>query len=347
MYFHPLNFVRFILAVGVVLFHYGVAYYPFNTPVLKTLIVNSSFRVSFFFFISGFVMCMVYAKHVPHLTAEFFYRRRFTRIFPLYWLAFVWTLLSVIFIKDASPKGLNIILHALGLQSLNPGHVLDLNYPTWSISVELIFYLVFPFLLKWIMRFDLKKLIGVTFSIWLLQSLQHFLFVNYVYNATKVSEEFISSFPLWHLSTFFFGMMAARFIAINNYGILFSRYALLILLTGICIFAYIIFIPNPFLTYVHNGLLCPVFMLVLLGLYYDRSVIHKILSNKHISNLGNLSYGLFIFQYPVWLLSTKVAGEEYVKTNWFFLIYFLLLIGVAKVINVIFEKPVLKWLRKE
>lgn len=333
--------------MSVILFHYGVAYYPFNLPVLKTLIVNSSFRVSFFFFISGFVMCMVYARQVSDLTAKFFYRRRFTRIFPLYWLAFVWTLLVVIFIKDASPKGLTIILHALGLQTLNPGDVLDLNYPTWSISVELIFYLVFPFLLKWMLHLELKKLVVIASIVWLLQSLQHYLFVNYIYNGTKISEEFISTFPLWHLSTFFFGMFAARFIAVNKQENFFSRYALLLFLTGLLIFFYVIYIPNPFLRYIHNGLLCPVFMLVLVGLYYDRSILHKLLSHKRISNLGNLSYGLFIFEYPVWVVSAKIAGEAFVKSSWFFLMYFIALLCVAKVINIIFERPVLKWLRKE
>jgi len=347
VYFHPLNFIRFVLAVSVILFHYGVAYYPFNQPFLKILIVHSSFRVSFFFFISGFVMCMVYAKQIPGLTAKYFYRRRFTRIFPLYWLAFVWTLLVVIFIKDASPKGLNIILHALGLQSLNPGHVLDLNYPTWSISVELIFYLVFPFLLKWMMKFSFKKLMTITFIIWFLQSLQHILFVKYVYNGTKVSEEFVSSFPLWHLSTFFVGMSAARFISLNTKERFIIKYAQVFFVLALLIFAYIIFIPNPLLTYVHNGLLSPVFMLLIVALYYDRSVIHSVLSYKHISDLGNLSYGLFIFQYPVWVVCAKIAGENFVVSSWFFLLYFLILLAVAKTVNIIFEKPVLKWLRKE
>lgn len=346
MYFHPLNFIRFTLAVGVILFHYGLSYYPFNQPVLKTLILNSSFRVSFFFFISGFVMSLVYAKQFPQFTAKYFYTRRFTRIFPLYWFAFVWTLLVVIFIKQASPKGLNIILHALGLQSLNPGHVLDLNYPTWSISVELVFYLVFPFLLKWIMKFSPKKLLIITFIVWLLQSLQHIFFVEYVYNGTKVAEEFISTFPLWHLSTFFVGMTTARLIALQEEDTVFTKYATLFLIVSLLIFVYVIFIPNPVLKYVHNGLLSPLFILLIFSLYYDRSAVHKFLSNKHVSNLGNLSYGLFIFQYPVWVVFTKVCSVTFVKTSWYFLLYFFTLLLVAKIINSVFEKPMLKWLRK-
>lgn len=289
---------------------------------------------------------MVYAKQVPGLTARHFYNRRFTRIFPLYWLAFVWTIIVVVFIKHASPKGLNIILHALGLQSLNSGHVLDLNYPTWSISVELIFYLVFPFLLKWIAQLSLQKLLVVCLASWVLQSLQHILFVEYVYNGTKISEEFISTFPLWHLPTFFAGMITARLIYFKKEGGMFTIYATFFLLLSILIFACIIYVPNPILKYVHNGLLSPLFMLLILSLYYDRSLVHKVLSNKHISNLGNLSYGLFIFQYPVWVICTKISQEEFVKSSWFFLVYFICLLVVAKAINVFFERPLLNKLRK-
>lgn len=347
MYFHPLNFIRFILAVGVILFHYGVNYYPFNLPYLRTLILNSGFRVSFFFFISGFVMSMVYARQLPGLKVTYFYKRRFTRIFPVYWLAFTWTIMVVVFLNHASPRGLNIALHFLGLQSLYPGHVLDLNFPTWSISVELIFYILFPFFLKWMMKLPLKKLMLITFFIWLAQSLQHILFVEYVYNGSKAMEEFINTFPLWHLPTFFAGMAGARFIALNAFPVYFTRNAFLFLVLSLLIFVYIIFIPNPFLKYIHNGLLSPLFMLVVASLFYDTSVVNKTLSHKHLSRLGDLSYGLFIFQYPVWVMCSKLVNEHFVKTGWFFLLYTACLLFVTMIINRLFEKPVLKWLRRE
>lgn len=347
MYFHPLNFIRFILAVGVILFHYGVNYFPFNQGALKTLIVNSSFRVSFFFFISGFVMSMVYAKQVPGLRPTYFYKRRFTRIYPVYFLAFIWTIVVVLFLKQASPKGLIVILHALGLQSLYPGYLLDLNFTTWSISVELVFYLLFPFLLNWMMRFPLKKLVVVTAVIWLTQSLQHILFINYVYNGTKAMEEFISAFPLWHLSTFFVGMVTARFIALEAFGERFKNNTLLIFSLSLLLLMVIIFVPNPVLKYVHNGLLSPVFLLIITSLYYDKSFVNRALSHRYLSRLGDLSYGLFIFQYPLWVSMTWLIKPEFVKSTWFFMVYFVVLLLVAKLVNVYFEKPFLKKLRGE
>ncbi|NBQ47462.1 MAG: acyltransferase, partial [Sphingobacteriia bacterium] len=137
VYFHPLNFIRFLLAIGVLLFHYGTAYFPFSEPALKTLINHSAFRVSFFFFISGFVMTLVYQQKEGMLSPLYFYKKRLTRILPVYWLAFFITLLLVLVVKGAGPKGLVILLHALGLQTWNPGYVLDLNFTTWSVSIEL------------------------------------------------------------------------------------------------------------------------------------------------------------------------------------------------------------------
>ncbi len=347
MYFHPLNFIRFVLALGVLLYHYGVNYYPFNLPAVKTLIMNSSFRVSFFFFISGFVMSMVYAKQVPALKASYFYKRRFTRIYPVYWLAFIWTIVVVLFLKDALPKGLIVILHALGLQSLYPGYLLDLNFTTWSISVELVFYLLFPFLLRWMMRFSLKKLVAVSCVIWILQSVQHVLFVEYFYNGTKAMEEFISAFPLWHFSTFFAGMVTARLIALDAFGETFKKNALFVFILTLLGFICIIYLPNPFLKYIHNGLLSPLFLLVIVSLYYDRSLLHRVLSNRHVSSLGDLSYVLFIFQYPVWVTCTEFAPPDFINSSWFFLIYFMCLIAVARLVNRYFEKPMLLKLRQE
>lgn len=347
MYFHPLNFIRFVLAVGVILFHYGQYYYPFNTPLLKTLIVNSSFRVSFFFFISGFVMSMVYGKQNETLSAKLFFKRRLTRIYPLYLFAFIWTILVVLFINQASPKGLNILLHALGLQSLYPGHILDLNFTTWSISVELVFYFFFPFLLRWMLKLSIKKLVLYSLIIWSLQSIQHLVFINYLYNSTKAMEEFISAFPLWHLSTFFAGMVTARLIALDAFGSFIKQRALLLMALALILFVYLIYFPNPILPYIHNGLLSPLFMLLIISLYYDRSVIHTFLSNKHVSALGDLSYGLFIFQYPMWVTCSYFAKPEFEKSAWFFLLYFFCLIFVAAFINKYLEKPVLIWLRRE
>lgn len=347
MYFYPLNIIRFLLALGVILFHYGINYFPFDVPPLKTIILNSAFRVSFFFFISGFVMSLVYDRQGVDLKPRRFYWRRFSRIYPVYLFAFVITLLVVVLLKGAAPKGLNILLHALGLQSLNPGYVLDLNYPTWSISVELVFYLLFPFLLRWTKGISLKRITVVTWIMWLLQSLQHIFFVEFVYTGTKASEEFISTFPLWHLPTFFAGMTVARLTAQGAIPQWVRSNALSCFFLTLLLFVLIVSVPNPVLKYIHNGLLSPLFGLMIVSLYHDRSAFHRLLSNPLLSRLGDLSYGLFIFQYPVWVICTTIAGEPVVKTTSFFLYYLAILVVFSWAMNTYFEKPLMRRLRAQ
>ncbi len=346
MYFHPLNFIRFLLALGVVLFHYGIHYAPFNSGWLHTLIINSSFRVSFFFFISGFVMTLVYGPQLAGLRASDFYRKRLTRIAPMYWLAFVITLALVVFVNNAGPKGLVIILHFLGLQSWYPGYVLDLNYPAWSISVELFFYALFPFLLKMMFQLSVRRLMALSLFLWMLQSLQHIVFVELVWNGSKATEEFISDFPLWHLVTFICGMTTSRLILANAVSPFITRRPLLWFVAAILVLIYVVFIPNPVLKYIHNGLLAPVFSLLVLALYFDRSLLHQVLSLKPLSRLGDLSYGLFIFQYPIWIISTALFAP-FVQQNWFFWFYLVNLLLFAGFVNAYVERPLLKYLRRE
>jgi len=289
----------------------------------------------------------VYGPQAENLKASEFYKMRLTRILPMYWLAFNITLMLLVLLLGSGPKGLVIIIHFFGLQSFYSGYVLDLNYPAWSISVELFFYSVFPFLMRWMFSLSMRRLLIFSVALWLLQSLQHILFVDYLWNGTKPMEEFISDFPLWHLVTFIAGMTSARIVLRNYTMFRVQFFATFLFLVSLALFAYIIFIPNPFLKYVHNGLLCPLFALLIVSLFYDRSVIHRFLSQPAISKLGDLSYGLFIFQYPVWIICNRVATDSFIISNYFFLIYLLALITFAWVINRYVERPILQLLRKK
>jgi peptidoglycan/LPS O-acetylase OafA/YrhL len=346
MYFHPLNFIRFILAIGVVLFHYGILYPPFNSGYLHTLIINTSFRVSFFFFISGFVMMLVYATQGEGLSASTFYKKRLTRILPMFWLAFVLTLLLVVTVLDAGPKGGVIVTHFLGLQSFYPGYVLDLNYPAWTISVEFFFYALFPFLMKWMHKISLERTIWATAIIWMLQTIQHIVFVDYLWNGTKPMEEFISDFPLWHLATFICGMTSARIVLRNYTMIRIQKFATPCFLLSLAALCFFVFVPNPVLKYAHNGLFAPLFALLVISLFYDRSAIHRFLSQPAVSKLGDLSYGLFIFQYPVWIICKRVSTLSFSGTSLFFLIYLVVLIIFAWAMNRFVEKPLLNYMRE-
>lgn len=330
------------------MYHYGVNFYPFNIPEIKSFIQYSSFRVSFFFFISGFVMYLVYGSRIKQITITFFYKKRLTRILPMYWLAFIITLLLVVFVKQSSPKGLSIILQFLGLQSWNPGFVLDLNFTTWSISVELFFYALFPFLARIMFSWSAKKTLIVLIIVWLLQTVQHIIFVEFLYNLnSKVIDEFINAFPLWHLATFFAGLCTYKLISQDFFSSWFKQNAWVFFISAILLLLLFIEFPTVINKYAHNGLLVPVFALLVVSLFYDKTIITKILSNKYLSNLGNLSYGIFIFQYPIWIIFTALFTKQQSEQTWFFYLYLCFVLLVSKLAYNYFEKPLLKYTREK
>ena len=119
-------------------------------PVWKFLKYGTS-GVTFFFVLSGFVLTW---SSRPGTKISTFYRRRFARIFPLYFL----TLVAAIFVfyRFEPPAGMSwikpvsmtvLVLSAFLLQgwSNNATILYGGNPAGWTLSVEAFFYAYFPF----------------------------------------------------------------------------------------------------------------------------------------------------------------------------------------------------------
>lgn len=120
--------------------------------------------VATFFFVSGFLMPLTYNSHYSRYGtlrgSRRFYLNRFLRIYPIYWVSLVATLLAT------AHFGPNLLEHAATLQDLHRPRVylsnallLGLNQtlswggdfrfnpPSWTLDVELQYYALVPFLL--------------------------------------------------------------------------------------------------------------------------------------------------------------------------------------------------------
>jgi peptidoglycan/LPS O-acetylase OafA/YrhL len=119
-------------------------------PIFDFLKYGTS-GVTFFFVLSGFVLTW---SSRPGTKISTFYRRRFARIFPLYFL----TLVAAIFVfyRFEPPAGMSwikpvsvtvLVLSGLLLQgwSNNPTILYGGNPAGWTLSVEAFFYAYFPF----------------------------------------------------------------------------------------------------------------------------------------------------------------------------------------------------------
>ncbi|MEU2553739.1 acyltransferase [Streptomyces sp. NPDC013313] len=114
---------------------------------------SGALGVTFFFVLSGFVLTWSASAGD---TAPSFWRRRFVKIMPNYVVAWV---LAMVLYAASTP-----VLPALGalfmLQVWTPYFTehLPVNPPSWSLAVEAVFYLAFPFLLAGVKRIPAARL---------------------------------------------------------------------------------------------------------------------------------------------------------------------------------------------
>lgn len=148
---HALTALRFAAALAVFNFH--VAPFFTGTSVQATvsdLTFAGPAGVSFFFVLSGFVL--TWSRRTSDRRRDF-YRRRFARIYPLHiatWAAAGVLLLSLGFRLDGAGTPLSAVLLQAWVPDSNVYYAMDA--PSWSLSCEAFFYLLFPFCLAPLLR---------------------------------------------------------------------------------------------------------------------------------------------------------------------------------------------------
>jgi peptidoglycan/LPS O-acetylase OafA/YrhL len=160
-----LTSLRGLAALWVVLYHYSVQCLPnLDATPYTDLIHKGYLAVDMFFMLSGFVMTHVYHRAFSEsVTRHYrsFLIARIARIYPLHLLIllmFVATAVASSLMAGAPSASIHsiplrgsesvtaFIANVFMLQGLDASN-LSWNYPAWSISVEFIAYLLFPFAL--------------------------------------------------------------------------------------------------------------------------------------------------------------------------------------------------------
>jgi peptidoglycan/LPS O-acetylase OafA/YrhL len=338
-YLAALTFPRFALAILVVIFHFGLHLPLFGEGVFAQFFSHGAIAVSFFFFLSGFVLS--YNYNSPEKLTGFF-RKRIARLYPSYVLTFFAVLVSKWLLEiPVGEIGIGAV-HLLGLQAWVPGYSLEYNFPSWSISVEFFFYAMFP-ILFWVMRKLQWKTFAVLCSgIIVLGWLQHILTLEFIYDPNRFFlDQLILYFPLFHFSTFVAGFLGGRCVErlreLEIHALWYSIAA------GIGILAFIVLLSfdNPFRAYGHNGGMIPVFALICLGLALDRQFFTPLFGAKPFIFLGDISYGIYMWQFPVFLGVSHLFQTSEVSL-FEFLVYLILLILIAAISFHFVEKPLRK-----
>jgi exopolysaccharide production protein ExoZ len=141
-----IQFLRFLAAMAVVLFHGHNASTAHVYQGLGYLFDMGAAGVHVFFVISGFViMYTSYGSGDAGMPTARFLLKRFVRIFPIYWMCCVAYVAYHILFGSGYDLPLSRLLGAIFLM---PGDSSRIIGPGWTLSFELFFYLSFAAILR-------------------------------------------------------------------------------------------------------------------------------------------------------------------------------------------------------
>ena len=171
-----LTSLRFLAALWVFVFHLHLWHGDFGISPIDKFIHAGPVGMAFFFVLSGFILAQAAVGTDPLTDYRGYAVRRFARIYPIYLFILVtsWALngfagpLGDKPLRSAAAHGLAdlTLTNAWFPQMFMGGHARD---GTWSLSVEVFFYALFPLILFHANRFTDRALtLGIRWAIGLL-----------------------------------------------------------------------------------------------------------------------------------------------------------------------------------
>jgi peptidoglycan/LPS O-acetylase OafA/YrhL len=168
----PLTSLRFVFAM-LVFVHHFIFLLPEGNDKLKNFYQNYFFEgyigVSFFFILSGFILTYVYVDlfKARTISVRKFYLRRFARIYPLHFILLMVFVPFSLDVLQSNPVDwvTKFCEHLLLVQSFVPNseHYFSFNMVAWSISNEMFFYALFPFIVIPLTSLNKRFIVPVIF----------------------------------------------------------------------------------------------------------------------------------------------------------------------------------------
>jgi peptidoglycan/LPS O-acetylase OafA/YrhL len=349
-----LTALRFFAAAMVVVSHAAGLFHFMSKPAIIDLPLAQG--VSFFFVLSGFILTYNYPDLGGIKATGRFWRARLARVWP----AHAFALLIGLFVFDlkslalmGTPLYQNILAHFAMVHGwiLQEQFFFSINPPSWSISTEFAFYLLFPLLIwkqksNWWMKLAVAAMVVVGFMCYGSGTDHHGFSVRALMYIN----------PLVRVFEFVLGMSCATlWMKFRNQKI--SPAVVTALEVG-CITLIATYIANithiieplkarHFGTMLHYWLLYNGNCFAFAGLIYlcalQKGFVAKLLSNKICVYLGEISYSIYLL-HMIGLVVYMQHAQLFSKINSpiVFAGYCALVIGAAHLTYTYVEKPLRK-----
>jgi peptidoglycan/LPS O-acetylase OafA/YrhL len=347
-----LTALRFFAALSIVLHHLRGSF-GINVNAFQGW--NFGVAVSLFFVLSGFVLQYSYGHISRQSEIRSFYFKRVFRIWPLHLICAVLAILLIPNLLENSVRGVLILTSNLFLVQgwvPIPEYYFSINPVSWSISVEVFFYLLFPALTVALRRQGVLILLFVTFIITILIISAGGKFPNYSVDAANeiTSHGLIYINPITRLFEFVLGMSTAsvyKKVQFIPNSMLASIFEIVILSTAVLwvsplgrMFDQMLNIQNHGLAmywgYTGAGL---IWCAVIFILAFNKGFISRILQNKIFVFLGEISFALYMIHYPISnILTAKLTVNEFAPSIPL-VTYFTVCLSLSTILFLIIERP--------
>ncbi|WP_166787129.1 acyltransferase [Cryobacterium sp. TMT2-23] len=294
--------LRYLAAVHVVLTHTSAFAREWPVPI-RHILDRGFVGVSLFFILSGFILAYTYldtAGQTLRGNKKDFWVSRFARIYPLYVVGLL--VAAPIFVHVirtglvSHPDALQaLILTPMMLQAWSPTAALAWNSPAWSLSAEVFFYAMFPFVLGPLARIRGRKILWLMFGIWLvslgLAASQAILMPDLLW------QEFVIHVPATRIAEFIIGvLLGVGYVRFGWRPPSWSATASMIAIVAALALSPD-FLPHSIIS---NALLVPLFCLLILGLTGMKGAPVRILSHPWFVVLGEASFAVYLLHIPLY-----------------------------------------------
>ncbi|HUS22614.1 MAG TPA: acyltransferase [Aeromicrobium sp.] len=343
---------------------------PFIGPALTMLVAAGYAGVDLFFVISGFVLFLPVCERRGDFGSRRTYTlRRAARILPLYWVTLAVVVALVVAVKFTPAAqgslGLNLLLHLGFLQhTVSPALGLPegfgVNGVIWTLSVEVTFYLLLPFIAR---RFYNRP--ALWFALFLVVSASWRLVVTQWIGGADTTPQLLPLVLITQLPTYLphfgLGMVAAWIWArrAEAPSLPQRRLAMIGFAGGALVIGWSLhelgvgdWMKTAGIYTHHTGTLVvtTAFAVLLLSALMAPRWLQRPFDNAVARKLGEISYGLYLWHaIVIWMALTVVHLPVHGALNASIYLTVVLFgtIGLAWLSHVTIERPAIEWARRK
>lgn len=317
--------------------------------------------VSFFFVLSGFILVYNYHSKFAELnkdTIKKFYIARLAKIYPVHlltlFLSIPYMLITYLYFSRAMPTGLDVVssfaANILMLHSFIPlpfGTMpYSFNLVSWSLSDELFFYLIFPFIVYILLKFKVNNsaLRNLFTAILFFAAIIGVTALSSLFREVKAEDWFLYVFPFFRSLDFIMGILIGLiFVTKNKPNFVKNKllFNCLELFSLVLLVVWIVLSPYVSLAFRFSVYYVPIWCLLIFIFAFQRGLISKILSNRWLVFLGEISFSF----YMIHLLVINYVGLLHLGSIPHHVVTFTGSILLSSVIYVIYEEPIRKKIR--